>query len=261
MLAAMSARFISSIACLCALLLGPSAPAALAQATPKVSIADASIAEGDSGLTNLDFPITLSRVPTERVTVAFATTNGGSAFGAPPFPEASDFVPTSGTVTFEPGDTLAFARVQVRGDLFHEANENIPVTLSNATGATIDRGQAEGFIVNDDALPELSISDAGAVEGAAARFTLTLSRPSLSSVSVDITTRDGTASAALGDFVPLSRRVTFLSRRTSGTIDVQTVRDSDGGGLEVFFVDLTNADGATIADGVGTGLIFSPLVP
>jgi hypothetical protein len=191
----------------------------------------------------------------------YATANGGSAFGAPPFPEASDFVPTSGTVTFEPGDTLAFARVQVRGDQFHEANENFFLTLSNPTGATIDRGQAEGLIVNDDPLPELSVGDAGTIEGGEARFTLTLSRPSLSNVSVDIATRDGGAIASLGDYTLLSRRVTFLPRRMSGTVDVHTVRDSDGGGVEVFFVDLTNADGATITDGVGAGLIFSPFVP
>jgi hypothetical protein len=118
------------------------------------------------------------------VTVAYATTNSGSAFGAPPFPEASDFVPTSGTVTFERGDTLAFARVQVRGDLFHEAYENFFVTLINSTGATIDRGQAEGLIVNDDPLPEVSISDGGTAEGGQVRFTLTLSPPNLANVSV-----------------------------------------------------------------------------
>jgi len=49
--------------------------------------------------------------------------------------------------------------------------------------------------------------------------------------------------------------------RTSGTVDVQTPRNSDLAMTEAFFVDLSNADGATIAHATGTGLIFSPLVP
>ena len=93
------------------------------------------------------------------------------------------------------------------------------------------------------------------------RFTLTLSRPSLANVGVDIATRDGSAGVDLGDYVPLTRRVTFVSRHTTGAIDVQTLRNSDAGTVEAFFVDLTNADGASIVDGVGAGLIFSPLVP
>jgi Calx-beta domain len=256
----MFVRPLSSALLMCAVLLGSLAPAALADPTPRISIFAASVAEGDSDLVDLAFSVTLSRATTERVTVDYVTT-GGSALGAPPFPEASDFVPTSDTLTIEPGDTLAFAHVKVRGDRFHEANENFFVNLSNATHADIDVGQAEGLIVNDDPLPEISISDAMTLEGGKARFTLTLSRPSLDNVGVDIATRDGTAHAAEGDYVSLSRRVVFLSGITRGTFDIETARDGDSAPAETFLVDLKNPSGATLGDALGLGLIVGHVLP
>jgi hypothetical protein len=86
-----------------------------------------------------------------------------------------------------------------------------------------------------------------------------LSRPSISNISPAIATRAGSAIAAIGDYTPLSRRVTFLSRDASGTIDLKKLRAIvTPGAPEVFFLDLTNADGAPIAAGVGTGPILSP---
>ena len=253
-------RNLSSFLLVLAVLVGPLAPAALAAPTPKVNIAPATVSEGDTGLVGLLFPVTLSRATTDRVTVDFATSDG-SAFGAPPFPEASDYVPVSGTVTFEPGDTLALARVDVRGDLFHESNETVVVTLSNALNASIDTGQAEGQIVNDDPLPEVSISNATTFEGGRARFTVTLSRPSLNTVSVTIATADGTASAGTDYEAIPPRQIAFLLRHTSGSFDVQTNADSTNESIESFTVTLSSPNGATIADGEGLGLIVDRFLP
>ncbi len=67
-------------------------------AAPSVSIADASVAEGNSGTKNLAFTVSLSAASTSQVTVAYATSNGTATAG-------QDYTAKSGTLTFAPGVT------------------------------------------------------------------------------------------------------------------------------------------------------------
>ena len=55
--------------------------------------------------------------------------------------------------------------VQVRGDLLDEPDENYYVNLSGPANATIDDGQGEGTITDDDGPPALSINDVTITEG------------------------------------------------------------------------------------------------
>src|SRR5215831_1915448 len=65
---------------------------------PTLSINDVSVTEGNSGTTNAVFTVTLSAVSSQSVTVHFATADNTATAG-------SDYVATSGTLTFNPGDT------------------------------------------------------------------------------------------------------------------------------------------------------------
>src|SRR5260221_2345409 len=56
-------------------------------------------------------------------------------------------------------------RSRVMGDLVYETNETFFVNLSSPTNATLADGQGVGTIIDDEAPPALSISDAGVVEG------------------------------------------------------------------------------------------------
>jgi len=104
--------------------------------------------------------VTLSAVSSQSVTVNFATANNTATAG-------SDYVATSGTLTFNPGDTTKPITVVVNGDTTVEPNETFFVNLSNAVNATIADGQGVGTILNDDALPTptLSINDVSVTEG------------------------------------------------------------------------------------------------
>src|SRR5437660_1579847 len=90
--------------------------------------------------------------------VDFATTDGTAKAG-------SDYVATSGTLTFNPGDTQKTVTVQVNGDTLNEPDETFFVTLTNPVNSTITRAQATGTIKNDDGPPSLSINDVTQVEG------------------------------------------------------------------------------------------------
>ena len=220
----------------------------LEQALPGLGISDVTVTEGDAGTTNASFTVTLSESSPQTVTVNYATANGTATAG-------SDYVSTSGQVSFSPGQTSRPVNVTVNGDLLAEADETFFVNLSNASQANIIDGQGVGTINNDDPIPTLSINDVSASEAAGTMtFTVTLSGQSGQDVDVDYSTAIGTA-VSPDDFASASNTLTIPSGSTSGTIDVTLVNDVLDETNENFTVNLSNPNGATIADGQGQGTI------
>jgi hypothetical protein len=68
-----------------------------------------------------------------------------------------DFEFTSGAVNFSANSHTATITVRVKADKLVEGAENFTVTLSNASGATIDTASANGTITNDDHAPTFTI--------------------------------------------------------------------------------------------------------
>ena len=222
---------------------------------PGLSVADATVVEGNSGSHDLAFTVTLSAAATSPVTVAYATANGTATAG-------SDYAALAGTLTFAAGETSKVVHVQVSGDTAVEANETLTLALSSANGATIVRGAATGTITNDDVAPPpptLTIGDATFAEGSAAApgqatFTVTLSAASATPVTVSYATANGTATAG-SDYVAKSGTLTFAPGETQKTIQVTAIGDAVVEANEGFTVVLTNPAGATLADGTGAGTI------
>ena len=117
--------------------------AALAD-VPRISIDDVTLAEGDAGTTNAVFTVTLSEPSDQVVTVDYATAAGTAAASV-------DYWPTTGTLTFQPGETEQTIAVPVVGDLVNETDETFTVNLTNDENAIIDDGTGLGTIQNDDA--------------------------------------------------------------------------------------------------------------
>lgn len=111
----------------------------------KASINDVTVAEGDTGLTNATFTVSLDRpAPAGGVSVTATTADGTATAPA-------DYVAQSGTVvTVAAGQTAAAFTVQVKGDLVDEPDENFLVNLGSPVGASIDDGQGVGVIVDDE---------------------------------------------------------------------------------------------------------------
>ncbi len=108
------------------------------------------------------------------------------------------------------------------------------------------------------ATPSLSIGDVTITEGdsgtANANFTVTLSAPSTSIVTVSYGTADGTATAG-SDYGATSGTLTFAPGETSKTISVPVIGDTAVEPNETFFVNLGAPTNATLADGQGQGTI------
>src|SRR4029450_6444087 len=107
--------------------------------TPTLSIADASVEEGDTGTRQLVFTVTPSQPIARAPGGGFFPTNGPAA--AP-----SDFASASGAVTFPGGATTRTVAVTINGDPTDEADETFTVDLVAPVGATVCGGQAGGTI-------------------------------------------------------------------------------------------------------------------
>ena len=103
----------------------------------------------------------------------------------------------------------------------------------------------------------VSVADASATEGPDARmeFTVTLNAPDdCATETVHWTTVDGTATAG-EDYTGAKGTLTFGPGETSKTVRVAVLNDAEDDSGETFTLRLSNASGATIADGEATGTI------
>ena len=118
---------------------------------PVIVPRSASVAEGNSGTTSLNVPVTLSYPSTHTVTAQWRTVFAPSGHGNQADP-ASDYTPVSGTVTFTPGQTTQQVSISVNGDGLVEPNEYVIVQFGNATNASVGGlyGLGLGIILNDD---------------------------------------------------------------------------------------------------------------
>jgi hypothetical protein len=223
------------------------ASGAIAADPPSVGSTDPSVTEGDSGTKNATFVVSLSAASTDAVTVDYAT--GDSSATAP-----ADYARTTGTLTFAPGETSKSVTVAVVGDTMDEHHETFFLNLSNPTNAGLAELRGIATILDNDALPTLSLSDASASEGDAASFTATLSARSGKTVVVNYATGDGTATA-LADYSASSGTLTFAPGETSRALTVATTEDGDVEPTETFQLNLFNPTNATLEDLVGTGTV------
>jgi hypothetical protein len=108
--------------------------------------------------------------------------------------------------------------------------------------------------------PAISINNVSVPEGNAgtedAIFTVSLSIPAPAPVSVSWATANGTAAAG-SDYVAGSGVVSFATGESTQTVTVPVKGDAAYESDETFYVNLSNASGATIADAQGTGTIVN----
>jgi hypothetical protein len=97
------------------------------QETPTLTIGDATLIEGaDGALTNLEFTVLLTGVPSGPVSVDYATADGSASAAG------GDYLATTGTLQFAVGQTQKTIAVPIRGDANPETDEDFFVNLSNA---------------------------------------------------------------------------------------------------------------------------------
>lgn len=226
---------------------------------PNLVINDVTANEGNAGITNFTFTVSLSApAGPGGVTFDIGTANGSATAGV-------DYVASSLTgQTIPTGSSTYTFTVLVNGDLLDETDETFFVNVTNVVNAVVVDGQGVGTINNDDPDPALSINDVTVVEGNAgtvnAVFTVTLSAASGLPVGVSYATADGTATQP-ADYTSTSGTLTFTPGQTTQTITVPVIGETVPEANETFFVNLSGATNATISDNQGLGTITNDDVP
>ena len=177
----------------------------------------------------------------------------------------------SGTVTSSP------AGINCGSDCIEDYPSGTPVTLTGTpaggsvftgwsgactgTGACNLTMDAAKSVTATFVQVTLSINNVTQAEGNSGTtpfaFTVTLSRASTSSVTVNWATANGTATAG-SDYVAVTPTLlTFTPGQISKTVTVNVTGDTNTEANETFFVNLTNPVGATLLDGQGLGTILN----
>ena len=224
-------------------------------AAPQILIDDAAAVYEAAGA-SVSFAVRLSRAAADAVTVEFATEDATALAG-------DDYIHTSDTLTFAAGQTAMTVGVDLVDDDVAEETETFGLRLSNpSSNATVgDNDSAVATVLDDDALPKLSVFDAPvATEGTTATFSVELSRASALAVTVAYAAVadpfGGDAAAIPGqDFEAVTGTLTIPARTTSATVTVPLPDDALDEHTETFWLRLADPTDATVEDGTGIGTI------
>jgi Ca2+-binding RTX toxin-like protein len=174
------------------------ASAQMITVVPQIMVANAIATVPSSGTTNLLFPVTLSAASANPVSVSYTTVDGSAAAGV-------DYVPTSGVLTFAPGQTTLNVAVPVIGRSNWLADLTVSLALSSPSNATFASDTATGTIQSTDAAPtgglvpdELDPNQNDLViEGAAGNDTI-LVRPTKQSGQVQVVVNKAIVATEIG---------------------------------------------------------------
>lgn len=189
--------------------------------------------------------------------ITYATeTIAGSADG-------SDYVGTSGTLTFAPGETTKQFPITISPDVLYEGpNETFNVRLTNATnGASIVSPLAAMTIQEDDLSPYFAINPSTSTTegpGTSATFTVTKTGETALVHSINYRTFDGEAHGN-SDYNPVTTplTLTFAPQETSKTLSIGIINDNTHELTEDFRVELdstSTTNGAYVAYGRDRGV-------
>lgn len=176
--------------------------------------------------------------------------------------EGTDYSAASGTLVFAAGTisgTVQNVTVPVLTDALDEPDETFSVNLAQVTAAELLLPAVHTItILDDDAQPNITITDGSAVEGNQTiqlGVTVNLSAPSGRNVTVNYTTAN--LSAVSGhDYVSTSGLITFVAGDVSEPLNVSIVGDLQVENVETFAVNLSNATFGTVTDSQGIGTIL-----
>nr|WP_321982751.1 Calx-beta domain-containing protein [uncultured Cohaesibacter sp.] len=229
-------------------------------ANPVISIS------GGSGLENdyVTFTVTLSEASDAEVSVYYQTIQNGSAIEG----YYNDYDLEYGTLTFAAGETTKTISINPYSDSLDESDENFSLVLSDPVNATLSGGEntlsATGVILDDDGSGSnlaLFVSDPEIVEGdngtKYAVFDIELSQSYASNITLDYTTKDGTALAG-EDYTAKSGALTFYAGQTTKSVSVLITSDTLVETPESFslVVTPTGAITSSVADSTGVATIL-----
>jgi hypothetical protein len=177
------------------------------------------------------------------ITVDYVTGSGTATSG-------SDFTATSGTLVFQPGQSVKTVSVPLIDDSTAEGWERFFLNLSHPTGAALTKGQGAALIGPSDgtvaATPRVLISDLVVGEGDGfADVVVSLSAPSASPVTVGYSQSYWTAYEN-SDFYSQSGTLSFAPGETTKLVRLEIVDNGNVEEIERFSFNLSSPVNATL---------------
>ena len=219
---------------------------------PSININDVTVFE-DEGIAELN--ICLDQATTLPVSVFYATADQSAQ-------EIKDFQFANDLATFAPGETCMTITINIEEDRVDEQDEVFVVNLSGPSNATLADAQGTVTIIDNDEpsigviIPNLTISDITVEENQSyAHLQVCLDQPASQAVTIECTTVNGTAVAG-SDFVAATDVLTIPAGQTCHQTSFSIIDDNESEETETFFIEISNAVGATIQDGTGEVTIF-----
>ena len=163
------------------------------------------VIEGDDGMTQIQFPVRLTGPVDGTVTVDYFTDDDDTRTDATP---GVDYISTSGTLVFAPGELVKTFSVTVLGDSIDEGLEELIVRLTNANGVELAFDEPAFAAIDDDDSARLEISKSAppaVAPGGELTYELSFSAGTASWSNVIITD-------------PLPIGATFVSASDGGTL-------------------------------------------
>ena len=212
---------------------------------PNASINDPSVSENGGTLT---FTVSLDATAPFASVIGFASAAGTATAG-------SDYTSVTNTLTIPAGQTSGTINVPILDDAIYEGDETLFMNLSAVSGVAIADSQGTGTIVENDAVPNITVDDPVVAENnGPMTFTISLDAAAAVDTSVDYATSDNTATAG-ADYTAKSGTAVIPAGSTSTTVNVALLDDAVYEGDETLNLDLSGAVNGSISDAQGQGTI------
>ncbi len=225
---------------------------------PSLKVSGVSVAEGNTGVTTLNFKVSLSAASGLPASFTFAAADGTAKLAA------GDYLASSGTASIPAGALFTTVAVTISGDTMYEVAESVKLVVTAPVDARITatsgRVTGSGRILNDDVVPTVTVSDVSIHEGSSGytslRFTATLTEVSGLPAAFRFTTASGTAITGT-DFVGASAIVSIPAGALEKTFTIKVIGDALVEPDETFTVALTAPSRVSLARTVVTATVLN----
>ncbi|MGZ8243895.1 Calx-beta domain-containing protein [Methylomagnum sp.] len=222
-----------------------------ASGTPGISVNSITV---DEGVGEAIFTVSLDRPATGVVTVNYGTADGAAKAGA-------DYISSSGTLSFAPGETAKTVKVVIVNDTETETSESLSLVLSNpSTNSTLGTAIGTATIKQNDGVNDTTVITVdnpfiNESEGILL-FKVRLNVAQTEPVSFDYSTVGGTATENV-DYTKTTGHYEIPAGTTEISISVPITEDTIPENPETFALTLSNIRiaGNVINDLSGTATI------
>ncbi|BCM94519.1 anti-sigma-I factor RsgI2 (plasmid) [Abditibacteriota bacterium] len=232
---------------------------------PSLSINDAALIEGNTGLRKMTFTVKLSNASSKTITLKWATQNVTATGGGAALVGVDYISVPATTLTFTPGQTSQTVSISVQGDVVDEIDETFNVKLASAVNANIADAMGVGIIIDDETTPGINVTgdiitegNGGSSKPTPMTFRVTLSGPSSRVVSVGFRAVPGKVIPATANIDYKGTAVTTLSfapGEISKTVTVAVIGDTLDEDVEHIALELSRPVNAVIKQNLVEGLI------